>query len=290
MAYNHYFLEGASVSAFELMLLYTGIVADDPQWFNIPHKHDFCELLYVIKGSGVVRIEQKEYNVGAGDLMLVNPGIMHEERSNEGDPIYFAFLGIQSFRLEGMPENHIVGVGECPVIPLQRHKEMVERLFVELINETSGRVMFYELISRNIATMLLLQIERILLSGGGECPGELSAECRKIKDFIDGNYNTSVTLDELAKKVYISKYHASHIFKNETGISPIRYLIERRIEAAKTMLTDTDRGVAEISLAVGYDDPVYFSQIFKKLTGAAPSKYRAAHRTDRGAWKADDSL
>ena len=66
----------------------------------------------------------------------------------------------------------------------------------------------------------------------------------------------------------------AHLFKSQTGVSPIKYLITRRMEEAQHLLRETDLPIRAIAEKVGYDDPAYFSQIFKRTVGSSPLSYR----------------
>ena len=70
----------------------------------------------------------------------------------------------------------------------------------------------------------------------------------KVKDFIVKNFDKELTMEELSKRFFISKSHLGHSFKREYGVSPIRFMIETRIEQAKVLLLCTDKNVTEIQL------------------------------------------
>ena len=68
-------------------------------------------------------------------------------------------------------------------------------------------------------------------------------------------------------------------FKQYTGTTPMRYIVSLRITNAQVLLETTDYNVTEIGNIVGYDNPLYFSRIFKKQKGVSPSEYRAQLKT-----------
>jgi transcriptional regulator GlxA family with amidase domain len=73
------------------------------------------------------------------------------------------------------------------------------------------------------------------------------------------------------------------VFKKQFGVSPLYYVIQKRVALAGAMLTETDLSMKEVAAAVGYDDPYYFSRIFRKVAGASPTQYRARHRPASGS-------
>ncbi len=96
----------------------------------------------------------------------------------------------------------------------------------------------------------------------------------KICDYIDQNYHENVTRSNLASTLYLSPDYIARIFKKEMGISLINYLIKKRIEVAKDLLSNTDHPVHLISDKVGYGNYSYFTRIFKKETNYTPMDYR----------------
>ncbi|QIZ65955.1 response regulator transcription factor [Geobacillus subterraneus] len=96
----------------------------------------------------------------------------------------------------------------------------------------------------------------------------------KAKDYIDRHYAEPLTLEEVAEHVGMSPYYFSKLFKEHFGITFIDYVTNVRIERAKEALVRTDCSLKEICFSVGYNDPNYFSRVFKKQTGWSPSEYR----------------
>ena len=92
--------------------------------------------------------------------------------------------------------------------------------------------------------------------------------------YIRENYHEKLSLENVAEKIYISPYYLSHLFKEELGITFLEYLTRIRMEEAKKLLMDRSLTILDISLRIGYDDPGYFSKVFKKNIGVSPSQYR----------------
>lgn len=92
--------------------------------------------------------------------------------------------------------------------------------------------------------------------------------------YIKSNYNKNMTLDEVAAHVYISPYYFSHGFKSFTGMNFMEYLKKVRIEEAKKLLLTSKMSLKNISKKVGYQDPNYFSRVFRNMVGIPPSDFR----------------
>ena len=102
----------------------------------------------------------------------------------------------------------------------------------------------------------------------------MTKECAQIKDYLDSNYADHITLDTLTELTHMNKYYMAHSFSRYTGQSPIQYLNNRRMEAACTLLTDTDYSISSISSSVGFSSQSYFAQAFRKKYGITPVRYR----------------
>ena len=98
------------------------------------------------------------------------------------------------------------------------------------------------------------------------------------KHYIEENYNTDISLTDIAGYVYISTSHFARAFKKQFKISPIQYLLSIRIEKVKTLLEETNLKVGDIAASVGFSAQQRFNDIFKKHLGLSPSEYRQQYR------------
>ena len=78
----------------------------------------------------------------------------------------------------------------------------------------------------------------------------------------------------LADMVYLSADHLARVFKKETGETLVKYITDKRIHAAKELLSDTKTPISQVASEVGYDNYSYFTKIFKEKTGVSPGDYR----------------
>ncbi|MCR5719627.1 MAG: AraC family transcriptional regulator, partial [Lachnospiraceae bacterium] len=102
----------------------------------------------------------------------------------------------------------------------------------------------------------------------------LKSPVKKAIDYIKDNYSKDLSLDQISRMVDVSPYYFSKLFKKEEGVGFIDYLTNLRIEKAKEMLMDDTKSIRDVCTLVGYQDPNYFSRIFKKMTGTTPTEYK----------------
>lgn len=273
MAHEHFYVKRPErESLVQPELIYTGLLEDAPNWFNIQHSHDFCEILYVAGGAGEAILEEKKFRLAPGDLVVVNPGTLHEERSDAKAPLRLIFLAIRDFAVPGLPAG-CLSQEKYRVLSCGEYQYKMDIYLRELLQETSSQIEFYQEISQGLVSALLVLVMR-LIRINPEDEAALSQECQKIKEYLDQNFTSPITLDSLSETVYISKHYLSHLFKEQTGVSPIKYLTSKRMEKACELLSETELPVSEVSKAVGYENPLYFSQVFKRVYGISPVKYR----------------
>jgi AraC-like DNA-binding protein/mannose-6-phosphate isomerase-like protein (cupin superfamily) len=277
MTHTHYYFESDKTKYESFLkhrprLLYTGLLADVKNWFSEPSSHSFYEILYFYKGSGSIFTNGIEHHVKPGDLVIYSPGIMHKEETIEVNPFQFVFLAFETTNPIAGENNIFPALSTHSIISAGEYRYRLEDLFFQLLNEAKSHIDGYDVMCDNLLSSIIVQIIRIHAVIKHE--EQSTSESQKIKDFIDKNYAKNLTLDTLSEIVYISKYHLAHIFKSEIGVPPITYLITKRMDKAKSLLSETNLTISAISKIIGYENPNYFSQLFKKIVGESPFNYR----------------
>ena len=104
-----------------------------------------------------------------------------------------------------------------------------------------------------------------------------SHKLRRVTEFIDAHLDRDLALAEIAEEAHLSLYHFSRAFKQTTGQTPIQFVMQRRIERAKSLLASSELPLAEIALTVGFKNQSHFTTLFRKLTEMTPKAWRNAH-------------
>ncbi len=247
------------------------------------HSHDYTELTVILSGNGKYHIEGNTYNVQAGDVIMCNPGVKHQSlEANEKEPIIEFVAGFTDFHFTGMPENSItIKDGGYVLRMSSENRQEVKKRCYEMVAE-------YEANNLGKYFMMKAQLMQIVLVILREMQPvtEQQKSCRfesynknyvvkKIISYLNENYACKISLDQIAQNLYLSPVYISKLFKEETGESPINYLIKIRLEKAKDMLEKEVQGsVKSVAKNVGYDDVYHFSKLFKKYYGISPLNYR----------------
>lgn len=95
------------------------------------------------------------------------------------------------------------------------------------------------------------------------------------KEYLDDNYLSDETLTEICEKLNIDRFYLTHVFKQEIGMPPVKYVINRRMQQARELLETTDLDINVVAKSCGYADPAYFCRVFRNTQGCTALKYRA---------------
>ena len=101
------------------------------------------------------------------------------------------------------------------------------------------------------------------------------SKVRLVTAYIENNLHRDLRLEELAAVTHMSPYHFARLFKRATGLSPHRFVVQRRIEAATALLTESTSSISSIAGAVGFRTASHFATTVRRITGMTPSAYRA---------------
>ena len=104
--------------------------------------------------------------------------------------------------------------------------------------------------------------------------GNVQEQIERAAAYFTQNYNTKISIDEYAEALHISTNWFIHNFKQYAGMSPAQYILSLRMVNAQRLLERTPYNLKEISEIVGYENPLYFSRVFKKEIGKSPAQYR----------------
>lgn len=100
------------------------------------------------------------------------------------------------------------------------------------------------------------------------------ARLRKIEDYVREHLIESISLETLAELAELSPFHFSRVFKQSTGMTPLKFVIRERMLRAQQLIRETPRSLIEIALEVGYTSPSHFAEVFRRTVGMAPSEFR----------------
>lgn len=281
-------IENNGPSSFDnAKLLYVSTSKYEGDWQSILHSHPFSELFYVVNGSGSFVAEGSEFPVVKNDMVIINPHVQHTEKSLRTTPLEYIVLGIEglSFSFENIAssQNGIsMQTASGDVCKYNTQNSNVYAYLNIMLEEISHKEENYETVCQNLLEVLLIcMLRNDQLSIVQSSNTILNRECTQIKNYLDANYSENITLDTLASLTHMNKYYMAHAFTKYIGLSPINYLLQKRIQEGKSLLESTTCSIAQISTMLGFSSQSYFSQVFKKATGKTPIQHRNAFKNQK---------
>lgn len=260
-------------------LLYVSEIRPDASAHpRVMHAHaDAVELILICSGSSEYLIHDKKVVIKAGDLLVYNAGVVHDEVSGPDMEVGSYCVGVGGLHMPGLRPNALIPDEKGYVFPTGRYFEDMKELFVMMFRNLAAGEPHAELFCTSLLHALLVSVLTVT-EGVGETRENPADEPHilgsRIKDYIDRHYMEPITLQSMGEALRISPYYLSHVFKQMSGYSPVQYLLRRRIGEAQTLLITTELSVARIAEMVGYDSQSYFNLQFTKNVGMPPSRYR----------------
>lgn len=274
---------GMDVDKFNPKILYTFEKKYTSKETVAVHSHDFMSFMYVLSGGCTYIINDIPYKVKKGDMLLMNPGVTHGKVVPSGGELLEFHAGFENFNVHDLPKNHIITENITPVIPSTNYESDLKQCCSEILKEQKKCDAGSELILKVLGMRLLI----ILLQATCEREAVREKGCinfetydrstivNAITEFINSNYMHELSLEIISQNMYLSPAYISKLFKEETGESPINYLIKIRLSKARNFLASGHMTIKEAAHSVGYDDAYHFSKLFKKYYGYPPSRIKA---------------
>ncbi len=248
-------------------LISIGVLPRPVYVFN-SHTHDCWELVYYTCGSGILTVGDEKIHFRPGVIVCQPPDIPHSESSEEG--YCNVHLCVETF------SNPIKGQA-VPVFSDNESGDIYKvlmLLYKEFHMSAGGK-------SRLTDRLLDVLWEYILSWSSGK---RKNPYVEKLENLLINNIaHKNFRLRDAFKEIPMSRDGLRRVFKAETGQNPLEYLTEKRIAHAMQLMESAYAGritIKEIASLVGFEDPYYFSRVFKKVTGKSPSQWMHEHIRD----------
>lgn len=254
---------------------------------NFPeHKHDFVEMVYVLKGKSVQFIDGREYHAHHGDVLVINYNQTHSATNSE-DFSYVNILMKPEYISKGLADSEnafallhlsefesfrkILDENKCKLTFRGEERNKIEEIISVLSEEMEQKAPGYELAVRSQFNLFLIMIFRKM--------------SLKLENFFDGVTDEllsyirqhcveKLSLKHVAELCAYNPSYFSRIFKESVGMTFTEYLKMVRIEKAAIMIETTSLTITDIAYNVGYTDKTKFFSDFKQLKGVSPLKFR----------------
>ena len=234
-------------------------------------RRDF-QLIYIASGKAHFHFDDKEEIITAGHMVLYRPKEpqKYEYYGDDQTEVYWVhFTGgnvtniLRSYGLSNDKKVFFCGSG------LE-----YSSIFRNMINELQICNEHYPEMLEMYLRQLFIILQRSFLSSLKSENTRVVEEIDKATIYFSEHYNENISIDEYAENNHVSVSWFIRNFKQYTGFTPMQYILSKRIYNAEILLQDPSYNVTEIANMIGYENPLYFSRIFKKIKGISPSEYR----------------
>lgn len=263
---------GSDIIKLDTKCLYAGKLERIKKWNEKSHEHPFCEILFVFEGSGKTVIDGKVYTIKKGDIIIYNPNTKHEESTSAEVGLEMGFFGITNFKINDFPSDYLISSEAVPVIHTGKDEDKLAFYFKQLIEEIRGEEKYSELIVKHLTMLILIDILR--MTNISEAKFVTNAIFNNIYKYINKNFASISSLDEICEELHVTKYYISHVFKKYMGKPPMQYITAKKIDYAKKLLQETDLSAIKIGEKCGYSDHAMFFKAFKRTEGITPIEFR----------------
>lgn len=258
---------------YDLVYYYHGKQHCHPGYYWGPGVKDHYKILFIHEGKGTYHINGSTYALKQGQGFMVFPDTICYMKADEDDPWVYSWIAFQGSCVDRLLDQVQLSklMPHFQYTPSEWFDPWLEQLSVADKHEQNSGLFVHSLLFRLIAEWI------DLLTAPAQATHILKAKDMYVKkaiDYIKMNYYSKISITELASLIGIDRIYLSSLFKEAVNQSPQMYLLQYRMDKACELMNNTLLSVSDISHSVGYNDPLLFSKMFKKVKGASPSQYR----------------
>ncbi|MCI5901212.1 MAG: AraC family transcriptional regulator [Blautia sp.] len=253
------------------------------------HWHNYIEIIFIQKGSYLFEINLENHYLSQGDICILNSEELHQitglepdtshavvlfdpriidfSYKDEWEQMYISPFLEQTLLLQNVIRSNDPGYPNTSVL--------VRKLLEESLEQRSGwyirsKLLLLELFSHMCEQQMLLHTTEVL----SPADTKKIERYKSVISYIEAHYSTPVSLEQMADTIPCNSQYLCRFFKEISGISPIQYLINYRIDQACAQLLTSSKSITEIALDCGFENISYFIRKFKEIKGSTPKEYR----------------
>ena len=253
-----------------LVVTTTGLEQAPRGFHHLPDIRECYTIHFCMKGKGTYKFLGKEYKINKNDVFLIYPNVEIVTRADFGEPWEICWVGFRGSDSRLLTD----AIGFSPYKPVIHVNEPKESLNL-LINIYKNRgEKPYQLISM---TACLYSFFSYMMKQADiqKIPVVKNVYCTySAIEYITKHYDEKIKVEDIAKSISTSRSSLYRAFMDNFGISPLDYINEFKIKKSCNLLEKMDNSIKEVAYAVGFENPLYYSTVFKKIMGISPTKYR----------------
>jgi len=265
----------------------SGLFVSDVPWFHAPRKNPNEEIIIGVSGTLYLEVDNHTYELRENDFLCIPAGTPFKgyKQSNKGLSFYwFHFLLPSEKRIVTNP-TFLDKEKELPkiILPLYSSKLNLSKAII-LINQLISGMKSLQTNTaflNYLVTSILLGIsEEVRLSLEQQLTRKepLNRFLHFVMEWIQMNSNQPLTIEEIANHFGYNKAYLSHAFSKNTGMTISQFILQTRMDKAKSLLLNTNEPITKIASNCGFADEKYFMRVFKKRENMTPTAFRSALR------------
>jgi len=247
-----------------------GVSHPDPNYHIERTGRPHYILEYVLDGVGYVNAHGKMHTVSKGDVYILEPNTVHNYYSDKTNPYSKLWINFRSDIFTSVYE----ALGLYGVTHFQNTD--CEGLFREII--ALEKISPYNRDVAHDALELLLSIATRLAKTLDTQRHSVPLNIYNVKRMLDSSIYGNVSVDDICKKLFLSRSYVFKSFKEYYGMTPHKYLLNEKLKIATSLLSGTGSNISEIADTLGFCDEFHFSKKFKDVYGCSPSVYRTERK------------
>ena len=234
------------------------------------------QIIYIAAGKGHFILDGKEVIVPAGNMILYQPKQVQDYFYFGKDKTQVWFVHFTGREIRNILKHYKIPT-DCYILHTglsQEYENLFRKMRDELVNCSWG----YEEMLTYLFRELLLTMHRRMTENAPRVSGFIQDEIDRARTYFEEHYKEEISIEQYAVSRNMSTSWFNRSFRSAIGTPPMKYILNTRIRNAQTLLETTDYSISVIASLVGYDNPMYFSRLFRKAKGMSPSKYRKIFR------------
>lgn len=230
----------------------------------------YPQILYSIKGSGLITVEGKTFEIPEKTGFFLNKGVEYHYRP-KGDEWLVNWIAFD-FGVPGA--ENMLFFGSPFIYTVYKHPEKLDIAFRDVYNALTLDPVYGNMRASGELYRFLIEYNR-QISEIPEATEKSNRIINRILDYINEHYSEDITLEMLCEAAGgLSEQYLCRLFKQNIGMRPIEYILKKRIGVARSYLEKTDMPINDIAQMTGFNNTSYFYRNFKKFTGTSPLSYR----------------
>lgn len=261
----------------------TGLLHGGESWvttsfFISPHRHEGWEVYLQAAGRTRWRAGDQDVELRPGHVLAVPPGVLHAMSDRPQSRHHFFYAAFDP-ELVGRRHPALGAAWRGRAVLHSGEGAGLDAPFRRLVREIGHTLPLGDVGTATALDALVLEAVRVLTSpAGAALLATVHPAVASARALLDTRYAETWPVAALAREVGLSTAHLAEVFARDVGVSPHRYLVERRVERATELLAGTDLPLTAIAMELGFASSSHFSRVFKELVRATPRDYRRAAR------------